>query len=363
MAVDLNANHMALTRLKLAGIKHLPDYETFYKFFGLGRHRDNIANYRRYLRDHLDPLTRSFWESSDWPGRTIGPRRINYFKRGLYEHAKLGQFFRLVHGIARRMKRDPARLLAAKHPRRAGADLRRGLRAAVRQPARPLDGPAAGGRLQPRHPSQPACRDARGAGGGRRQAVRDVQGAGSAGWPAASRSTTTTSPGRPSAAATTTRAGGPCPITSSGRTTRRSSSLVDRVETHVASLTDQLRLEQPGSLNAFVLLDSQDWMPPPVIEELWSEIARVGLPGSRVIFRTAGEQSPVEQALSPETRAEFRYDEERARELHAQGPLGDLRHVPHLRAAGRRGMTGDSGAEAGRPSPPTRRPPWTGCTA
>jgi S-adenosylmethionine-diacylglycerol 3-amino-3-carboxypropyl transferase len=35
-----------------------------------------------------------------------------------------------------------------------------------------------------------------------------------------------------------------------------------------------------------------------------------------VIFRTAGERSPVEQALSPETRSKFRYDQERARELH-----------------------------------------------
>ena len=92
---------------------------------------------------------------------------------------------------------------------------------------------------------------------------------------------------------------------------------MDRVETHVASLTDQLRTEAPGSLNAFVLLDSQDWMPPPVIEELWSEIARVGLPGSRVIFRTAGEKSPVEKALEPATRGKFRSDEARSRELHA----------------------------------------------
>ena len=114
VAVDLNANHIALTRLKLAAIKHLPDYETFYNFFGHGRHRDNIDNYNRYLRDALDPLTRAFLESSDWPGRAIGPRLINYFKRGLYEHAKLGQFFRVVHGLARRMRSDPARLLAAK---------------------------------------------------------------------------------------------------------------------------------------------------------------------------------------------------------------------------------------------------------
>ena len=29
VAVDLNSNHMCLTRLKLAAVKHLPDYETF----------------------------------------------------------------------------------------------------------------------------------------------------------------------------------------------------------------------------------------------------------------------------------------------------------------------------------------------
>jgi S-adenosylmethionine-diacylglycerol 3-amino-3-carboxypropyl transferase len=37
-----------------------------------------------------------------------------------------------------------------------------------------------------------------------------------------------------------------------------------------------------------------------------------------VIFRTAGEKSPVEQALSPETRALFHYDQERSRRLHLQ---------------------------------------------
>ena len=50
VAIDLNANHMALTRLKLAALKYLPDYETFYQFFGYGRHPDNVANYHRYLR-------------------------------------------------------------------------------------------------------------------------------------------------------------------------------------------------------------------------------------------------------------------------------------------------------------------------
>ena len=37
-----------------------------------------------------------------------------------------------------------------------------------------------------------------------------------------------------------------------------------------------------------------------------------------MIFRTAGEKSPVDPALSPETKARFVAREERARELHLQ---------------------------------------------
>jgi S-adenosylmethionine-diacylglycerol 3-amino-3-carboxypropyl transferase len=95
-------------------------------------------------------------------------------------------------------------------------------------------------------------------------------------------------------------------------------AMVPRVETHMASLADQLGVEKPGSLNSFILLDSQDWMPPAVIDDLWAHIARVGGPGTRVIFRTAGEKSPVDAALSPETAARFVAREELARELHLQ---------------------------------------------
>jgi S-adenosylmethionine-diacylglycerol 3-amino-3-carboxypropyl transferase len=59
-------------------------------------------------------------------------------------------------------------------------------------------------------------------------------------------------------------------------------------------------------------------MPPQVIEDLWRQVVRVGGPGTRVIFRTAGEKSPVEAALPPEVRTRFHYDAERSRALHAQ---------------------------------------------
>jgi S-adenosylmethionine-diacylglycerol 3-amino-3-carboxypropyl transferase len=43
-----------------------------------------------------------------------------------------------------------------------------------------------------------------------------------------------------------------------------------------------------------VLLDSQDWMAPEEIGALWNAIDRTGSDYVRVIFRTAGKQSPLD---------------------------------------------------------------------
>ena len=317
VAVDLNANHMSLTRLKLAAIKHLPDYETFYKFFGYGRHEDNLDNYRRYIRDALDPQTRAFWESSDWPGRKVGPRRIGYFKRGLYEKAKLGQFFRVVHGLAKGMRRDPARLLAARtlaeqerifDDTYAALFRNRLVRWMGRQPVAvySLGIP----------PSQHAAMlEEQGGDGSKlfdmyRERVKRL----ACGFPLDDNYFAWQAFGRHYDHAG--RKAVPDYLKRENYETIK--SLVDRVETHVASLADHLRTEQPGALNGFVLLDSQDWMPPHVIAELWGEIARVGGPNTRVIFRTAGEKSPIEAALPGPLRQRFCYAEERSRQLHLE---------------------------------------------
>src|SRR5262249_39506783 len=74
LAVDLNPAHIALTRLKLAAARHLPDHETFFNFFGVADGAANLRAYVRYLRIALDDETRAFWES-----RTpLTGRRINY---------------------------------------------------------------------------------------------------------------------------------------------------------------------------------------------------------------------------------------------------------------------------------------------
>jgi S-adenosylmethionine-diacylglycerol 3-amino-3-carboxypropyl transferase len=51
---------------------------------------------------------------------------------------------------------------------------------------------------------------------------------------------------------------------------------------------------------------------------LWAEITRTARPGARVIFRTAGEESPLEAALPAEIRARWSYDPEACRAYVAQ---------------------------------------------
>ena len=317
VAVDLNANHMCLTRLKLAAIKYLPDYESFYNFFGFGQHPDNLKNYTKYIRHHLDPLTLSFWESSDWPGKKFGPKRIGYFRKGFYEQARLGQFFRVIHTLARVTRRDPSRLLHAKtldEQKQIFESMYEPLfrNAFVRWMGRQ---PVAVYSLGI-PPSQHAAmlEESGGCGSKLFDMYLDRVKRLACGFPLDDNYFTWQAFGR--RYDHQNRKAIPDYLKPENFDVIR--SVVDRVETHVSSLGDYLGKEPPGALNGFVLLDSQDWMPPQVIDDLWTEIARVGSHDARVIFRTAGELSPVENALSPKNSSLFFYDQARSLELHRQ---------------------------------------------
>ena len=129
LAVDLNRAHVALTRLKLAAIRQLPSYESFYRFFGDADARANVAAYRRFLRFALDAETRRYWD-----GRSLlGRRRITLFKRDLYRHGLLGTFIGAAHLVARLHGANPRKMLRGENARRAEAHLRRRACAALRQ--------------------------------------------------------------------------------------------------------------------------------------------------------------------------------------------------------------------------------------
>src|SRR5258708_28990964 len=88
VAVDLNSAHTALTRLKIGALRHLPDYDAFFQFFGIAKDVANVALYDAHLRPRLDDATRRFWDQ-----RTLlGQRCISFFAKGLYRKALLGWF-------------------------------------------------------------------------------------------------------------------------------------------------------------------------------------------------------------------------------------------------------------------------------
>jgi S-adenosylmethionine-diacylglycerol 3-amino-3-carboxypropyl transferase len=66
-------------------------------------------------------------------------------------------------------------------------------------------------------------------------------------------------------------------------------------------------------VDAVVLLDSQDWMAGDEIRALWDAIDRAGSDQVRVIFRTAGTESPLEgEELAPLREVWLRDDERSA---------------------------------------------------
>jgi S-adenosylmethionine-diacylglycerol 3-amino-3-carboxypropyl transferase len=92
-----------------------------------------------------------------------------------------------------------------------------------------------------------------------------------------------------------------------------------------ANLRQFLESMPAREIDAVVLLDSQDWMAPDEIRALWDAIDRTGSDAVRVIFRTAGAESPVESPELTPLRQIWRRDEERSEigfELDRSGIYG-----------------------------------------
>src|SRR5579871_1397176 len=109
IAVDLNTNHVALTKLKIKALESLPDHETFFRFFGAANDRRNGAVFEQVIAERLDPETRRYWQT-----RSICGRRIDMFCRNLYRYGLLGRFIGALHAIARVHGKRIGGILAAK---------------------------------------------------------------------------------------------------------------------------------------------------------------------------------------------------------------------------------------------------------
>jgi S-adenosylmethionine-diacylglycerol 3-amino-3-carboxypropyl transferase len=306
-ALDLNENHVALNRLKLAAARHLPDHASFFRFFGEADTRDNVAAYERHLRDRLDPVTRAYWDRRDWAGR----RRIGQFAGNIYRKGLLGWMIGTGHAVARLHGRDPRRMLEARSlaEQRAIFDselkplFASGLvRWLVKNPASlyGLGIPPA---------QYKALLTSAKAGGGMEEVLVARLERLACGFPLESNYFAWQAFGRryqPGATGTV-----PPYLAAAHFDAVRSHA--DRVEVCHENFIDHLERVPDASRDAYVLLDAQDWMTDAVLNRLWRAILRTARPGARVIFRTAAEDSLLPGRVAPEILARFTYDAARCR--------------------------------------------------
>lgn len=307
-AVDLNPAHVALNRLKLAAIRHL-DYSALHRFFAEADAHENVRAYEDYIRPHLDETSRRYWEARNLLGR----RRIGYFRTNLYRHGLLGTFIGASHLLARMHGRNPRKILAAKNLEEQ--------RKIFESELAPL--------FEKRHIrwllNKPSVLFGLGIPPSQFDALKGNETHMSivvhqrlerlaCGFDLSDNYFAWQAFGRRYATGTA----GPLPPYLLRENFDNLRSRIGDVDVQHRSFTEYLASKEAASLDAYVLLDAQDWMTDEMLNDLWHEIERTARPGARVIFRTAGEESILPGRVPASILAKFTYDAEKCRALTAK---------------------------------------------
>ncbi|MBV6487433.1 MAG: hypothetical protein GHHEDOFH_01378 [Pseudorhodoplanes sp.] len=309
-AIDLNAAHVALNRLKIAAAMHLPSWDAFYRFFGAANDMANVVAYWRHIVPHLDPQTRAYWEAR--PAFGFGRRRIMIFSRNLYRYGLLGHFIGVGHWLARAYGIDPRDVLRARtldeqcsYFETALAPLfdKRFVRwaSARRFSLYGLGIPPA------QYEALAGSRDMATVLRGRveRLACAFSLDDNYFAWQAFGRSYAGTEDG-------------PLPPYLRRGHFDMVRSRAGRVAVLNRSFTDYLQTCPDRSVDRYVLLDAQDWMTDAQLNALWAQITRTARPGARVIFRTAAEPSLLPGRVAEPVLARWRYEARKSRDYSAR---------------------------------------------
>lgn len=307
MAVDLNTAHIALNRLKIAAVRHLPDYAHLRRFIAEADHPSNLDVYRRHLAPQLDEATQRYWEGRDLVGR----RRIAGFSRGIYKRGLLGNFIGAAHLLAKLYRIDPSELVQAQtleEQRRifdekfAPMFERRFVRWLTSQPASlfglgippaqydALAGEQSMADVLRQRLEKLACHFP----------VNDNYFA----WQAFARGY-----GR--------GPDHPLPPYLQEDNFAKVRERIGRLEVHHANFADHLATQPNASLDRYLLLDAQDWMDDAQLTRLWREILRTARPGARVVFRTAAEPTLLPGRVPEAILSRWHYAEEDSRRFTA----------------------------------------------
>ena len=309
-AVDLNPAHVALTRLKIAAIQHLPAQADFFRFFGSSDNKHNTIAYDRFIAPNLDSTTRSYWERRNWRG----VRRIAAFNKNFYGRGLLGFFIAAGHRVARLNGVDPSRIMEAPTLREQRSFFEEHLAPLFDRPfLRWMTARKASLFGLGIPPAQYDSLISSGNG-----AMADVLSArleklachfplkdNYFAWQAFARRYP-----QPGEAAL------PAYLEPKNHAAIRRNA--GRIRVHNANFTELLARKEAASVDRFILLDAQDWMTDSQLNALWTEITRTAAAGARVIFRTAAEPSLLPGRVAQTLLDQWTYEESRSRELAAR---------------------------------------------
>ncbi|MDF1609448.1 DUF3419 family protein [Hoeflea sp. YIM 152468] len=310
IAVDLSPAHVALGKLKLAAATHLPDHTSFSNLFRHANLKSNIALYERHIRPHLDSKTRAYWDGRQANGR----RRISRFSRGFYTTGLLGRFISAAHIIGKVYGVDPRDLLRMDsiekqreffHTRMAPVFDSRSFKALTS-----LRASLFGLGIPPAQYAALAGDGPDGMAGALKARTERL----ACGFPLKDNYFAWQAFGRGYQAGETASLP-PYLEARNFQAIRRNASRVNIVN---ESITVLLASRPAASVDAFVLLDAQDWMTDSQLCELWAEITRTARPGARVIYRTAAAGSPLPGHVPDGILDQWDYRSEESLELGAK---------------------------------------------
>ena len=309
-AVDVNTAHIALNRLKLAALAGLPGPADFFRLFGEADNAHNSAAYDRFVRAHLDPASRRYWERRNWRGR----RRIEAFDDNVYRTGLLGLFIAAGHRVAKLYGIDPAGILEARDVAEQRLFFEEKLAPVFDRPLMKwVTGRKASlfglGIPPAQYDSLITAGDGTMASVLKRRLEKlacDFPLAQNYfAWQAFARRYPR--PGE-----------GALPLYLQAGNFAALKENADRVGIHHANMTGFLAARQAGSVDRFVLLDAQDWMNDAQLNALWTEITRTAAAGARVVFRTAAEPSLLPGRVSTALLDQWDYAEAESRALLAR---------------------------------------------
>ncbi len=313
-AVDLNRHHIYLLNLKITALKYLPDYEDFFALFGFGKHEKNKENYQRHIAPNLDADTRKFWESNSLIGKIAHGNRIDFFKQGgLYEHSRNGYFLRLFHKFSHLHGCQPEKIINAKTLKEQEEIYEKYIEPFFNslfiKAIGKLPVTLFGLGIPPQQYEEikkdfdenanilDVYRER-----AKRLAVEYPIYENYFAWQAFARKYDTEN-----------RRAIPEYLKEENYETLKSNAY--KLKTKIGSVTKEIANYDFGKFNRFVFLDAQDWMNSDAMTELWQAIADKSKSGSRIIFRTAGANSPIEKNLPKNLLKKFEYKEDLSKEL------------------------------------------------